>query len=176
MLAIAARDGRARIIDTASGRILAVLRGSDKAVYKVVFASDKSVLTAGESGRIREWSVRGQLMPVIANLGNAVLGLDINATGDLLAAAVGDQVVLLGRDGRLRAALAGHVGLVSSVEFDRRAGLLISGGLMEPSECGTCIPPMRRRSSMCLAVASWRSMSTGADSASPRPHREAPPT
>lgn len=129
MLAIAARDGRARIIDSASGRILAVLRGSDKAVYKVVFASDKSVLTAGEDGRIREWSVRGQLMRVIANLGDAVLGLDINATGDLLAAAVGDQVVLLGRDGSLRAALAGHVGLVSSVEFDRRAGLLISGGL-----------------------------------------------
>jgi WD40 repeat protein len=38
-------------------------------------------------------------------------------------------VVLLGRDSRLRAALAGHVGLVSSVEFDRRADLLISGGL-----------------------------------------------
>jgi WD40 repeat protein len=129
MLATAARDGRARIIDTASGKILAVLRGSDKAVYRVVFASDGTVLTAGEDGLIREWSVRGQLVRVIANLGDAILGLDINGTGDLLAAAVGDQVILLGRDGSHRTALAGHVGLVSTVEFDRRADLLISGGL-----------------------------------------------
>jgi WD40 repeat protein len=129
MLATAARDGRAQIIDTASGKVLAVLRGSDKAVYKVVFASNENVLTAGEDGLIREWSVRGQLVRVIANLGDTVLGLDINATADLLAAAVGDQVILLSRDGGRRTALAGHVGLVSTIEFDRRADLLISGGL-----------------------------------------------
>jgi WD40 repeat protein len=129
LLATAARDGRARIIDAASGRVLAVLRGSDKAVYRVVFASNGRVLTAGEDGLVREWSVRGQLLRVIADLGDTVLGLDVNATGDLVAAAVGDKVVLFGRDGHHRTALAGHVGLVSTVEFDRRADLLISGGL-----------------------------------------------
>jgi WD40 repeat protein len=176
MLATAARDGRARIIDTASGKILAVLRGSDKTVYKVVFASNGNVLTAGKDGLIREWSVRGQLLRVIANLGDTVLGLDINATGDLLAAAVEDQVILLSHDGRHRTVLAGHVSLVSTVEFDRRADMLISGGLDGTVRAWDVHTGDAAAVFMCPAAASWRSMSTGANSAWSRQHREAPPT
>jgi len=131
LLAVSGRDGRARLVDVASGSVRGELRASDRPVYAVAVTSDgREALTADGGGVIRGWSMDGRFRRVLADVHEGVLALAADPTGRLVAAAAGDRVLLLDEvDGHRVTTLAGHAGLVSTVAFSPDGRLVMSGGL-----------------------------------------------
>lgn len=96
-LLTADRQGEARLWDTASGEVLATLRGHVGEVFAAAFhPSGERLATAGRDRAIRLWDVaRGEEVLKLTGHTDYVFGLAWSPDGATLASASGDQTVRL---------------------------------------------------------------------------------
>jgi WD40 repeat protein len=130
LLAVSGRQGEARLIDAATGRLVAPLRRDGSDVYVVAFASDDRIITAGSSGAIWVWDGRGHFLRKLAELPAAVLALAADPRGDAVAAASGNQIVVLRlSDGHVLQTFNTNAGDVTALAYAGRTGLIVAGSV-----------------------------------------------
>jgi hypothetical protein len=96
--------------DTASGRLLADLRGHTAGVRGVSLNDDgRLVATGSYDGTIKLWEAGGQLLATLQGHGGGVWGLALSAVGDMLASGGVDGTVRVWNpsDGALQRTLRG---------------------------------------------------------------------
>jgi len=115
-LAYAHHDATVRVVDTATGREVAVLRGHDAQVSSLAFSPDSTLVATGggfPDNGVRLWRAEtGERVAALDGHRNSVNWVGFSPDGARLASASADQTGRLweARTGRFIAALHGHRG------------------------------------------------------------------
>lgn len=118
-LITSASDGRVRIWDPATGKLLRNIAGFGKGPVALAFvpAAGTTLLAGGADGRLQRLSISADAPPeLVATLDGPIRALACSAAGDLVAAAIdNDAVVLTTADGRPTTRLVGHFNRVAGI-------------------------------------------------------------
>lgn len=132
VLAIGAGEDEATLVDIASARVLAVLKGHVAAVARTRFSPDgRRVATGAEDETINLHDApTGRRLHELRGHEGAITALQFSPDGALLLSTAADRTARLWRvsDGRLVAVLSGHQGNVVQAEFSQDGRVLMTVG------------------------------------------------
>jgi WD40 repeat protein len=130
LLATAGGDGRAKIVDVASGTTVHVCEGHRGHVYTVAFDPLRPHLVSGGfDSTVRVWDTRtGAGVQVLVGHRGQVLSVDVSPLGTQIASGSSDGTIRLwnAASGAAEAVLRGHTMSVSSVRFSADGTQLLS--------------------------------------------------
>lgn len=130
-VATGGRDGRVRVRDPASGRILADLGSHDGQVRWVAFSPDSTrLVTAGNDASVRVWDAAGAAAPIVLRPhANKVWCAIWTPDGRYVVSGGTDSVICVTdpADARVIRSLHGHQSTVHALAFDSATGDLLSG-------------------------------------------------
>lgn len=133
VLAAAAADGTALLLDAVTGKERQRLKADDRAVYAVCFAPDGKILaTGGRDGKVRLWDAKtGAALKILEGHTDAFASVAFAPDGKTLASGSFDKTIRLWDPltGQTVRKLEGHAVPVTSVAFSSDGKTLASGDL-----------------------------------------------
>ncbi|MCP4105020.1 MAG: WD40 repeat domain-containing protein, partial [Desulfobacteraceae bacterium] len=125
-----------RLHDTATGRVLGLLKGHTNVILSLAFSLDGKYLTSGQFGTsnptVRMWNVdKKKQMHVLKGHKNDIYALAFSPDGKRLISGSDDHTLILWdtESGRQIAVLTGHKDRVRSVSYDPKGRYIASGSL-----------------------------------------------
>jgi WD40 repeat protein len=129
-IAVALEDGTARVLDTANGKELSVLRGHEGAVSNAKFSSDgQKIVTVSEDQTARLWdAAAGTQLAILRVPEGAISGAEFGPDGKILLTTSTDRTARVwdAATGAALAVLRGHEGQVWSRGFSQDGAKLLT--------------------------------------------------
>jgi len=132
LVATGAYDGKVRLWEVSTGKLLKVLKGNEGTIWSVDFSPNGTLIAAGSNDdKVTVWNVAsGKIVYEFTEATHNIWEVVFNPTGELLAASGSDNAIRIYdmARGKLIQTILGHSMVPLSMDFSPNGKLLASAG------------------------------------------------